>query len=209
MTLISNAYARIVTCTRQALNGASILIATIVGMRGSQNQDTDINIATPQGFGSIPPKGRLAVVVPMLGSNKSYAITGFVQATLDGIVPHNGAEWESWLYSKRYALYMQNDAIRAYRMDDQDFNATLPIGESFVAMMLNRINEMQTEINYLKTVASTFNNHVHSGVMSGAGTSAVPTTTLADPPKPATLDHDKTYLQDGKALINDTGEVYT
>lgn len=190
--------------TIYGIKAVYLQMKNIVGVGGTLS---DIDMVAPYGDGCIPPDGVSGVVTPIYGSGKKLYFLG----TVNGIpeIPHDPEKGESWKSSLNYVLIQQNDGIRAYRISDEEFNTTLPNGESFVQMMLNRINEMQAEIDYLKTFATAYDGHTHTGVMTGGGITGATSSTVGQPPELTTLAKDKTYLQDGKALIDDLGENYS
>lgn len=186
--------------TRTSVNNVEFLVGTVTNMLGQNNQTSNIQQCTPYGMSSYPVDFGKCVVQPINGSNKDYVISGFVQG-LPTDITHEVVSGESWLYSTKYVLIAQNDGLMAYRNDNL-LHATLPIGESVVATMLNRINEMQAQITYLTTLVSQLQSHSHPG------NGTPPSQTFTTPSTPATLAKDKAYLTAGKALIDDNGEVY-
>jgi hypothetical protein len=175
------------------------------------NKLDSIDLLMPYGSGCLPPPNSAAVFVPIGGSSKTFKCLGFTPIVPD--IPHTIMPGEYWNNSQKYILLMQNDAIRAYRNTDQEFNCTLPNGEAVVQLLLDRIDELQSMISDINSnyssLLSTFNAHNHPNGKDGNPTGA-PTTTLSqtDIPDYATLAKDKTYLTDGKALINDLGANY-
>lgn len=185
-------------------NGSPLVRLTIKNIFGYGNNLSDVNIINPYGTGNIPSADINVFVTSINNSEKTLYSLGTVS-----VIPsiyREPEEGESWNYSQKYVLAYQNDGIKAYRIaETPDFYCTLPNGQAFVQMMLNRINEMQVEIDYLKT-------HKHeAGTLQApngpvTGSTGVPT---SPPPEPTTLNKDKTYLTNGKALIDDLGENYS
>ena len=204
------------TATRTSVDGIKFLVTSVLNIFGCNNETSNIQVISPYGMSSYPVNYGKVVVQPISGSNKEYVISGFVQG-LPNSITHNVVAGEAWLYSNKYILVAQNDGVMAYR-GDNTFHATLPIGEAFVAMMVNRITEIEQMIatinaNYA-TLTGKFNSHTHSvsGVQGGSGTvtagatgdSLSQTNVTVFP----TLAKDKSYLNAGKALIDDNGEIY-
>lgn len=176
---------------------------TIANMFGAANTVTDVDNLTPYGQASIPPKGLGVIAIPVEGSAKKLFVIGGVSSIPE--INHELISGESWNYSQFYVLVMQNDAIRAYRIGEgATLDCTLPNGEAFVQLVLNRINEQQAEIDYLKGHKHLAGEYVANG-SPVTGNSGPPTTM---PPQPATMAKDKAYLSGGKALINNTGVNY-
>lgn len=192
----------------EQIAGFSQLVVDATNVVALGNNLSAINLVFPYGFSSLPPDGCQGILIPIGGSSKSYKCIGF--AVTSPAIPHEFDAGESWLNSQRYILAMQNDAIRAYRQGDEDFNTTLPNGESFVEMMINRINDLQTTIDGINEnysiLSATFNSHQHpGGSPTGAPTTSLTQDDLATTPEMA---YDLGYLNDGKALIDDLGENY-
>lgn len=196
--------------TKKVIYSVKSVYLQMANVFGFGNKIDNIDMLSPYGDGCVPPKGFSGVVAPVNGSGKKLYFLGGVNAIPD--IPHDPAIGESWKSSLKYVLIQQNDAVRAYRIGDEEFNATLPNGESFVEMMVNRINELQTNIDYLTNLVSQLQNHTHQilNVQGGMETknSQPPIQTFSNPPTPSTLQKDEDYLTTGKALIDDLGKVY-
>lgn len=190
-------YSKIINSAITAMNEIRMDVASIFA---DGNILSELGIITPYGVGSIPPKNIGMIVAPINGSAKKLYGIGVV----DGVpkVKNIPIEGESWLRSLKYLLMVKNSAIKAFRIDDDNFNPTLPNGEAFVQTMLNRINELQAQITYLTTLVGQLQNHTHPS--NGAS----PSQTFSTPSTPATLAKDKNYLSSGKGLIDDLGEMY-
>lgn len=206
-----NVRAKIKATTIALFNGAKRVVATAINFTTSGNSLDTIDISYPYGSGSVPPAGAYGVFIPVGGSSKKYICIGFVPVIPN--IPYTFLSGESWNNSQKYILAMQNDAIKAYRNGDEIFNTTLPNGEAFVQMMLNRINDLEYAFNQINnnytSLKNTFNSHVHTSAAEGSPTTP-PTSTLSQSNLDNTdaMNNDKTYLNDGKALINDQGQNY-
>ncbi len=206
----------IAKASQKTLYHAKAVYIQAKSILGFGNNIDDIDIVFPYGDGSIPPEGSGGIFCPVNGSAKKLYLLGTLSAIPP--VPHEFEEGESWKHSQKYILVQQNDGIVAYRISDEEFKATMPNGESFVQMMLNRINEMEQTISVLnsnyQTSQQAFNTHTHISAAPGnptgtAGASTPPVTlTQIDIENYATLNKDKTYLNDGKSLVDDLGENY-
>lgn len=213
--LVSLTFGNLKKLIRQKIGETIVAFGEFINIRADGNNMTGVRMITPYGYGSYPVSGQ-GLLTPLNGSNKYYACLGFL-AGLPESIDYEIKDGESWVYSKNYILVVQNDAVRAYRNDDT-FSATLPNGESFVQMMLNRINEMEQTISTINAnydeLVSKFNDHTHivTGVESGSSTatSDATTNTLSQTQVTVypTLGKDKTYLSNGEALINDEGKIY-
>lgn len=189
------------------------LVGTITNMRGNAFQISDVKLSTPYGVGSIPPKGATAVIIPVEGSTKSSVVVGYLINLPTGIA-HDFVDGESWLHSRNYLLGALEDALQAYRHGDTNYKATLPNGEFVGNMMLNRINEIEIMLQGINTnytaLQQAYNTHAHSGVMTGAGVSGVPSATISIPPLIISqeLAKDKASIIAEEYLINDKGKMY-
>lgn len=190
-------YSKVINSAMTAINEIRIDVSSIFA---DGNILSELGIITPYGVGSIPPKNIGMIVAPINGSAKKLYGLGVV----DGVpkVKDTPLEGESWLRSLKYLLMIKNSAIKAFRIDDDEFNPTLPNGEAFVQTMLNRINELQAQITYLTTLVSQLQGHSHPS------NGAPPSQTFSTPSTPSTLAKDKSYLSSGKGLIDDLGEMY-
>lgn len=205
---------RIVAAIKKSTeNGLKLVRLNIQEIFGSGSL-TNIDILTQYGTGNIPPDNNNIYMTSVNNSEKCLFALGSVNAIPN--IYREPVQGESWNYSQKYVLVYQNDGINAYRQAaTPDFYCTLPNGQAFVQMMIDRVTELENMItainNNYTTLKSAFDAHVHSGIVTGGGTSGAPTSSLSQTniPTYATLAKDKTYLTDGKALINDLGEVYT
>lgn len=197
-----------------ANTGLKLVRLTTKNIFGYGNQLSDINVINPYGVGNIPPNNSNVFLTSVSNSEKCLYSLGSVTAIPN--ITREPQQGESWSFSQKYVLAYQNDGIKAYRQaNSPDFYCTLPNGQAFVQMMINRINELEAIIlainqNYTE-LKSTFDNHKHSGIQPGGGNSGTSTVflTQTNVPSSANLAKDKAYLLSGKALIDDLGEVYS
>lgn len=162
----------------------------------------------PYGQGGYPQDNTNVFLSPIQGSNKTYICLGFVNGVPTNL-PYVFKQGESWGYSKRYLLSYQNDAINAYRFDDNNFTTTLPQGQFMGSMMLNRINELQEQITYLTTLVSQLQAHTHTYLNVGVPTpTSSPLSVFSIPTTPTTLAKDTNLINNENYLINDKGIVY-
>ena len=203
ITLIKNT-------TQKISDSVGLVISNFTNYIAKDAQVENVGTITPWGFGSFANPQTNMLCVPIYGTNQHTAVIG-VQLVIPTI-KNTLVDGEAWIHSNKYLLATQNDTVNAYRINDDDYFATLPSGQFMGAMMLNRINEMQTQINYLTTLVNQLQNHTHKviGVQGGGSTipSQAPTETFNKPTAPATLATDKTYIQDENYLINDNGTMY-
>lgn len=183
-------------------NGLDIVISNFTNYIAKDAQVENIGTIYPWGFGSLANKSSRMLAIPTYGTNQATAIIG-VELVIPP-VKNDLKDGECWTHSNKYLLAVQNDTVNAYRINDLNYFATLPNGQFMGAMMLNRINELQAEINYLKTHKHEAGNLVApNGAVTG--TTGVPT---SPPPEPSTLATDKSYINAEKYLINDKGTMY-
>lgn len=195
-------YAKIVSSAVKALSDAANTVRiNVQSVFGDGNILSEIGIIAPYGVGSVPPKNINTIVTTVNGSSKKLYSIGVV----DGVpkIKTTPIQGESWLRSLKYMLLVMNGAVKVFRINDEEFDPTLNNGEAFVQTMINRINEMQTQITYLSTLVNQLQSHTHPS------NGAAPSQTFTTPTTPSALAKDKTYLTSGKGLINDLGEMYT
>lgn len=172
------------------------------------NNFSSIQMLTPYGYFGIPNNNANNCIIPLNESAKAYISIGFLN-TLPESTPISITTGEFCYASNNWALVWNNDGLRANKLDDNTYSATLISGEWVNYFMLNRINEIQNMINQINanytTLLATFNAHIHSGVTTGTSTSGSPTTTLSQTnlPTPATLGQDTTYIDNENDLLND------
>ena len=162
----------------------------------------NISTIAPSGFGSIANKNSNVLILPVYGTNQHGVAIG-VQMTVPP-VPVDLVEGCAWLNSNKYVLVAQNDKINAYKSGSDNYFATLPNGQFVGAMILNTLNALQAEIDYLKTHKHLAGDYVANG-SPVTGNSGVPTIM---PPQPPSIATDKAYINTGKYLIDDNGVMY-
>lgn len=209
-------YGKIVSAIKKAANstGQKLVRLTVKNVFGYGNQLTEIDVINPYGVGNIPPSNVNVFLTSVGNSEKCLYSLGSVTSVPN--ITREPTQGESWSFSQKYVLVYQNDGLKAYRQSENpDFYCTLPNGQAFVQMMLNRIVELENIINSINsnytTLKSAFDSHRHSGIQPGgsnSGTSTVPLSQTALIPS-SNLTKDQTYLSSGKALIDDLGEVYS
>ncbi len=203
ITLIKNAKHKI-------SDSVSLVISNFTNYIAKDAQVENVGTITPWGFGSFANPQTNMLCVPIYGTNQHTAVIG-VQLVIPTI-KNTLVDGEAWIHSNKYLLATQNTAVNAYRINDLEYFATLPNGQFVGTMMQNRINEMQTQIDYLTTLVQQLQNHTHKviGVQSGGSTipSEVPTETFDKPTRPSTLAQDTNYISNENYLINDEGTMY-
>jgi hypothetical protein len=162
----------------------------------------NISPIAPYGYGSLAPKNSNVLVIPVYGTNQHNVSVG-VQMTMPPI-PTELKDGCAWLHSKKYVLTTENTKINGYRAGDDNFFATLPNGQFVGTMILNALNALQAEIDYLKTHKHLAGDYIANG-SPVIGSSGVPTSM---PPQPASIATDKEYINSGKYLIDDNGVMY-
>jgi len=189
---------------------SSYISLSITNILGNSYTVDDCNIITPYGQGSYPVDTINGVITTINGSNKLYACLGFSLDIPDKTkIPYTFNQGESWQYSKKYVLVQQNDGINAYRYNDLEFKTTLPQGEFSGIMMNNRINELQSQIQYLTSLVKQLQSHVHTYTDTGVVADTSPPTTVFTPiTTPDTLQKDANLISQEAYLINDKGKKY-
>lgn len=209
-------YGKIVSAIKKSANnnGQKLVRLTVKNVFGYGNKLTEIDVINPYGVGNIPPSNINVFLTSVSNSEKCLYSLGSVTSVPK--ITREPEQGESWNFSQKYVLVYQNDGLKAYRQaESPNFYCTLPNGQAFVQMMLNRIVELENIINAINsnytTLKSAFDNHRHSGIQPGGSNSGISTVALTqtDLIPSSNLAKDKTYLSSGKALIDDLGEVYS
>jgi hypothetical protein len=194
-TKVTNFLVPLVSAVTTVYNGIKFITGTFTNIRTKGYSLSTINIAPPYGQFSVPPAGLKGVLVPIEDSNKLYANVGFLNSLPP--IPYTPAVGDSGQYSLNYCMVQNSTGIMAYRISDNSYSATLING--------NWANKILTDIiTRLNQIESLYNSHVHSGVQTGGGTSAVPVVLMPDDPD---LIADASAISDGKTLINNNGTI--
>lgn len=206
------------TLTIENLNGENVatsIVTEIQDMYATGYSPSQAPILYPSGYFGIPNDDTYAAAINIAGSNKSPSIIGTVPTfEIDNPIITDGIDsGEHGFKSNNWGLVAKNDALLAYKFDNDDYRATLNSGEWLGYMMQNRIDEIinmidEINANYL-SLKTQFDAHVHSGVTTGSGNSANPTIPLTqtDLTKPSTLDGDTDYITNENYLLNDSAIV--
>jgi phage baseplate assembly protein V len=120
------------------------------------------------GMTSVPPNGGEAVVV-YLNGNRDHGVAVAVDSAVDR--PKDLRDGEVELYSKHgHYLFFKNDGV-AHLMGDADFAVAFNDLKAGFDQLKNDLNTF---------ITTTFNAHVHPGVMAGpASTGPTPTPGIA------------------------------
>jgi len=151
------------------------------------------------GIYSIPTANQIANIEQQADTN--VVVTGYNNRITDTNFTAT-TQGSTSLYSLSW--YLCDDAGSGKGIYAQPVNTAnqenFMMGQSTNKVLLDIMNLLVEVITYLGTVETIFNAHVHSGVMTGSGTSAVSTTPWGTPPDPTTVNNDNTYITANKNL---------
>lgn len=128
-----------------------------------------------------------------------------MQQPVLGCIPHitnnmDIAQGESAIYSRTWRYFMRNNGIQLQQIDTNK-TAHAMMGEDTNKLIANLQEQIIKLTEWLQGLQNIFNLHVHSGVTTGVGSSAVPVTIYPTPvPDDATIVQDKTYTDANKNL---------
>lgn len=161
---------------------------TVIG-----NNRQNVACVFPYGYFSVPKDGVNAVLLNTGDTGSNPLVLG-VLVGFDNL-PYTPKPGEGGLFSDNWLLVQQNDAIRAYKIDDADYNATLPSGEWLGKYLTDILNRLDAIDEYLNT-------HTHTGVQTGTGVSGIANPITPDP----NIDKDKTSISNEEYLLNDSAK---
>lgn len=163
---------------------ADIKNITVIG-----NNRQNAAFVFPYGFFSVPKDGVNAIVVNPGNTGGNPLVIGVVVG-FDKL-PYIFKAGESGLFSDNWILAQQNEAIKAYKIDNSDYSATLPSGEwlgKYLTDILNRLDSIETYLN----------THTHTGVETGSGISGIANPIASDP----NIAKDKSSINNQDYLLN-------
>lgn len=177
-------------------------------------------MATPYGYFGIPKANANGVFIPINGSAKALTNVGFINS-LPANSPIDISDGEFAYASDNWALVWNNDGLRANKLDNDLYSATLISGEWVNYLMSNRITEIENMISQINanytTLVNDFNSHTHLYIPgpgpgttpTGPASASVPPITLAQTalPVPGTLAADQGYINAENDLLNDNATV--
>lgn len=194
-TKVTNFLVPLVNSVITVYNGIKSITGTFTNIRTKGYTLSTVNITPPYGQFSVPPAGLRGVLVPIEDSNKLYATVGFLNSLPP--IPYTPVAGDSGQYSLNYCMVQNSTGIMAYRISDNSYSATLING--------NWANKILTDIiTRLTQIESLYNNHTHSGVTTGSGTSGAPVVPMPDD---SALTADQSAINAGHTLINNNGTI--
>jgi hypothetical protein len=191
MQSLSPIIATLTKTTKSMFSGLKVLFGLFNNIRMKGFTQDYIQIIYPYGSFGVPNSNIPMILIPLNDSQKSSWValgTGVVFPT----VPHEFIEGESASYSNKYVLAIQNDKLVAYRISDNQYQATLISGE-----WTNKILADIIEDNNL--VIRDYLNQIIVPAITNLGGSASPID------KNPNLIDDDNAIDQGKTLIANTG----
>ncbi len=161
---------------------------TVIG-----NNRQDVACVFPCGYFSVPKDGANAVLLNTGDTGSNPLLLGVVVGFNN--LPYTLKPGESGLFSDNWLLVQQNDAIKAYKIDDASYGATLSSGEWVGKYLTDILKRLDAIDDYL-------NNHTHTGVQTGTGVSGIANPIPPDP----NIDKDKTSIGKEEYLLNDNAK---
>ena len=153
------------------VNGLPFITSIFGNVSSVGNNVSDVTQCTEYGSGSYPMGYYNSYLVTIEDSRRSVVSLGFSQSIPQS--PYTPNEGESWRFSQKYIMYMQNNGIMAYRITDptntvpNNYSATLISGEWVNKIVKDLIEDnnvtLRTFINQtLQTfINDSFTNHIH------------------------------------------------
>jgi len=163
---------------------SSVNNITVIG-----NNRQNVAYVMPYGFFSVPKNGVNAIIINPGDTGGNPLVIGTIVGFED--LPYTPKPGESGNFSDNWLLVYQNDAVRAYKIDDPDYAATLPSGEWLGKYLTNILNRLETVEKYLNT-------HTHTKVQSGTDVSGIPNPIIPD----ENIAKDKKSIKDEEFLLN-------
>lgn len=161
---------------------------TVIG-----NNRQNVACIFPYGYFSVPKNGINAVLLNTGDTGSNPLLLGVVVGFNN--LPYIPKAGESGLFSDNWLLVQQNEAIRAYKIDNKEYSATLASGEwlgKYLTDILNRLDTLETYLN----------THTHVGVQTGQGVSGVPNPLIPDP----NISKDKASIKNEEYLLNNNAK---
>lgn len=179
----------------------------ITGIQGNSAYSTGyqlsyINMIAPYGMFALPNKNTNAVIVPINGSPKSMQCIGYIQS-LPNNTPINMTTGEFCYTSDNWALVWNNDGLRANKLDNAGYLATLPSGDWMNYLLLNRINEISNVITEMNVNI----NNLITWAAAVTTVTGVPPLVQSNLTVPATLSQDTTYINNQNDLLNNNAAI--
>jgi hypothetical protein len=153
------------------------------------NNRQNVPCIFPYGYISVPKDGINALLLNTGDTGSNPVLLGVVVGFND--LPYTLKTGESALFSDNWLLVQQNDAIRAYKIDDKSYSATLPSGEHLGKYLIDILNRLDTIETYL-------NNHKHKGVKAGNDDTDKANPITPDP----NISKDKISISNEEYLLN-------
>lgn len=173
----------------------------------------NILMTTPYGMYALPNDNTNATLIPINGSPKALQCIGFTQS-LPSDSPINLVTGEFAYASNNWALVWNNDGLRANKLNNPDYLATLISGEWANKIMSDLINDNNSVLrNYINNTVNAFlTSHVHSpGTFTAGGdpvlgVSGTATTSVTNITTSTTLSDDANDISAEKDLLNNHAE---
>ncbi|MBP9741919.1 MAG: hypothetical protein KBD37_01025 [Burkholderiales bacterium] len=170
-------------------DGSSCVTADVNNITIVGNNRQNVACVFPYGYFSVPKDGTNTVVLNTGDTGSNPLMIG-VLIGFDNL-PYTPQAGESGLFSDNWILAQQNYAIRAYKIDDTGYRATLPCGEWLGKYLTDILTRLDSIEQYLNT-------HTHSGVQTGGGISGIASPIEPDP----NIAQDKSSISNEEYLLN-------
>ncbi len=205
-----NLITTIVNAAFSVFNGRQVVQAQSNNAYTTGYTINNILMTTPYGMYALPNDNTNATLIPINGSPKALQCIGFTQS-LPADSPITLAQGEFTYASNNWSLNWNNDGLRANKLDNADYLATLISGEWANKIMSNLINDNNSVLrNYINNTINAFlTSHVHSpGTFTAGGdpvlgVSGAATTSVTNIATSTTLSDDANYISNENDLLND------
>lgn len=170
-------------------NGKASVTSDIKNIAVKGNNRQDVVLVMPSGYFGIPHDGTNVVLIDTGDIGANPIALGVLVPLKE--LPYTPKQGEAGLLSDNWMLVQQNDAIKAFKLDDKSYSATLCRGESVGKYLFDILSRLDTIDTHLNT-------HTHAGVTTGNGVSGIAQPILPD----SNLTKDKAAIQNEEYLLN-------
>lgn len=171
-------------------NGNIVVTVDAADVNATDNTISTIQTLNPSGYIGCPFPNTQAYIVNSAGSQYLRMANGFLN-----VMPSNAPTLlpgESMNFTSGWYIKYGVDSVKFF---SEATTATAINGEFTGQMMLNRINELESNIQYLTTLVQQLQSHSHPN------NGQAPSQTFTKPTTPSTLAKDSGYISNGNYLI--------
>ncbi len=199
------------TSTINVNNGSPAVSVTLNYNTVNGYAISNIPVIQPYGFCSLAPDNAWCIYDSLGNGYYGSYVSGYTNlqnadSNLTSLVSGESATFNSTGFTRQLKLDGAFDVFTG--AIDQITTAAIN-GENTNQILVDLCSEIKALETYINSFITAYNIHVHSGVTTGVGTSAVPTVTRTAYTPSSNFTRDDTFLNQSPTpnLINDDGEV--